>query len=85
MLVLSIRQSDSVMHIYYIYNIIYLVTYISFSDAFLLWFIAIYVYIKVLLRDIPAAYGGSQARGLIRAAAASLHHSYSNKGSKPGL
>ena len=29
----------------------------------------------------PAAYGGSQARGLIRAVAASLHHSHSNTGS----
>ena len=33
----------------------------------------------------PTAYGGSQARGLIRAAAASLHHSQSNMGSKPRL
>ena len=30
-----------------------------------------------LFRATPAAYGGSQARGLIGAAAASLHHSYS--------
>jgi len=30
---------------------------------------------------IPTAYGGSQARGGIRAAAASLHHSHSNTGS----
>ena len=29
----------------------------------------------------PAAYGNSQARGRIRAAAAGLHHSYSNVGS----
>ena len=29
----------------------------------------------------PVAYGGSQARSLIRATAASLHHSYSNAGS----
>ena len=32
-----------------------------------------------------AAYGGSQARGLIGATAADLHHSYSNAGSKPSL
>ena len=29
-------------------------------------------------RAIPMAYGGSQARGLIRAVAAGLHHSHSN-------
>jgi len=33
----------------------------------------------------PGAYGGSQARGLIRAVAASLHHSQSNAGSEPHL
>ena len=38
----------------------------------------------------PAAYGGSQARGWIRASAASLHHSHSNSGSlthcvRPGI
>ena len=31
----------------------------------------------------PAAYGGSHARGRIRALAAGLHHSHSNAGSKP--
>ena len=36
-------------------------------------------------RAAPAAYGGSQARGLIGATAADLHHSYSNAGSKPSL
>ena len=30
----------------------------------------------------PTAYGGSQARGQIRALAAGLHHSLSNVGSK---
>ena len=33
----------------------------------------------------PAAYGGSQARGRIGAAAASLHWSHSNLGSEPCL
>ena len=33
----------------------------------------------------PAAYGGSQARGLIRAVATSLRHSYSNVESEPHL
>ena len=33
-------------------------------------------------RATPMAYGSSQARGLIGAAAAGLHHSHSNVGSK---
>ena len=33
----------------------------------------------------PAAYGGSQARGRIRAVAASLCQSHSNAGSEPRL
>ena len=33
----------------------------------------------------PAAYGGSQARGLIGAVAVSLHRSHSNVGSEPCL
>ena len=33
----------------------------------------------------PAAYGGSQARGPIRAVAAGLDHSHSNTVSKPPL
>ena len=36
-------------------------------------------------RATPAAYGGSQARGLIGAIAAGLRHSHSNVGSEPGL
>ena len=38
-----------------------------------------------LFRIAPMAYGGSQARGLIGAAAAGLHHSHSNAGSEPRL
>ena len=33
-------------------------------------------------RAIPLAYGGSQARGQVGAAAAGLHHSHSNAGSE---
>ena len=33
----------------------------------------------------PVAYGGSQARGRIRAVAAGLRHSHSNAGSEPHL
>ena len=36
-------------------------------------------------RAKPAAYGSSQAKGPIRAAAASLHHSHSNRESEPHL
>ena len=39
----------------------------------------------LLFRAAPVAYGGSQARGQIRAAAAGLHHSHSNMGSEPRL
>ena len=35
-----------------------------------------------LFRAVPMAYGSSQGRGLIGAAAASLHHSHSNAGFK---
>ena len=45
------------------------------EDGYLLFF-------SFLLRLTPLAYGSSQARGLIRAAVASLHHSHSNLGSE---
>ena len=38
-----------------------------------------------LFRETPVAYGGSQARGLIRATAAGLHHSHGNARSEPRL
>ena len=38
-----------------------------------------------LFRAAPAAHGGSQARGLIGATAAGLHHSHSNTRSEPHL
>ena len=38
-----------------------------------------------LFTAAPAAYGSSKSRGWIRAAAADLHHSHSNIGSKPQL
>ena len=37
------------------------------------------------LRLLPVAYGGSQARGRIGAAATGLHQSHSNAGSEPRL
>ena len=47
-------------------------------------FIFIYLF-TLLFRAAPAAYGSSQARGLIRDVAAGLHHSHSNAESEPGL
>ena len=44
-------------------------------------FILFYFYLFAFSRATPAAYRGSQARGLIRAVAASLHQSHSNTGS----
>ena len=40
---------------------------------------------KCFFRATPAAHRGSQARGLIGATAASLHHSHSNLGSEQPL
>ena len=57
-------------------------------------FLLFYVYICVFcfcfifiyfFRTVPVAYASFQARGLIGAAAAGLHHSHSNTGSKPHL
>ena len=59
---------------YYIYNL-----FLLFGCFFVLFCFVL------LFRAAPAAYGDSQARGLIRAAAAGLHHNHSNTGSKPHL
>ena len=50
------------------------------------WFFGVFlfcffVFFFFFFRAAPVAYGGSQARGPIRAVATSLHHSYSNAGS----
>ena len=46
----------------------------------------IYIYsLFAFSRATPAAYGGSQARGLIGAVAAGLRQSHSNSESKPCL
>ena len=44
-----------------------------------------YFFFFCLFKAAPVAYGGSQARGRIRDAAASLQHSHSNVGSEPHL
>ena len=47
--------------------------------------ISIISIIILLFRAAPAAYGSSQGRGQIGAAAPSLYYSHSNAGSKPHL
>ena len=47
------------------------------------YIIYIYVCLFVFSRAVPAAYGGSQARGWIGVIATGLHYSHSNIGSKP--
>ena len=46
------------------------------------FFFFFFFFFFCLFRAAPSAYGGSQARGLIRAIAASLSHSHSNVGSE---
>ena len=51
-----------------------------FRNAFFFFF-----FFFGLFGATPAAYGGSQAKGLIGAVASNLHHSHSNAGSEPRL
>jgi len=44
-----------------------------------------FLFLFLLFRAIPEAYGSSQARGQIGAAAAGLNHSHSHTGSEPHL
>ena len=58
------------------------------SVSFLFWGGFFFVFLSVVVAiswAAPAAYGGSQARGLIGAVATGLHQSHSNAGSKPRL
>ena len=43
----------------------------------------LFVCLFLIFRATPAAYGGSHARGRIRAVAAGLRHNHSNSGSEP--
>ena len=52
---------------------------------FILFFILFYFGLFAISWAAPAAYGGSQARGLNGAVAASLQQSHSNSGSEPRL
>ena len=51
--------------------------FLSFFGSFLVFF--------AFSMAIPAAYGGSQARGVIEAVAIGLRQSHNNAGSKPRL
>ena len=45
----------------------------------------LFLFLFLLFRVTPLAYGGPQLRGQVRAVAAGLHHSHSNTGSEPCL
>ena len=55
------------------------------SDTRLFFLMLILPFFFFFLMDSCVEYGGSQARGLIGATAASLHHSHSNAGSELSL
>ena len=59
--------------------------YSVFLNYFIIIFNFIYLFTALLFMTAPAAYGGPQARGRIRATAAGLHHSHSNARSDPHL
>ena len=52
---------------------------------FLFFFFCLFVVVVAISWAAPAAYGGSQARGLIGGVAAGLRQSHSNAGSEPRL
>ena len=56
-----------------------------FSKSIYLCITRFVLFCFFLFRVAPAAYGGSQTRGPVGAAAAGLHHSHSSSGSKPHL
>ena len=57
-----------------------------FFGFFLHFFVfCLFLFVFVFSRAARAVYGGSQARGLIGAVAADLHHSHSNAGSASRL
>ena len=56
-----------------------------FPFPFNFFFFFFFFVFLLFLWAAPAAYGGSQARGLIGAVAASLRQSHSNAGSEPHL
>ena len=79
--------------VFYFYNIIHLLTYryiilliqMGILLLTLLYILFIYFFVFGLFRAKPAAYGGSQARGPIRAVAVGLRQSHSKARSEPHL
>ena len=67
-----------------IYNVVP-ISAIQQSDSTIYIYTFLFIFMYLFFRDAPMVYEGSQARGPIRAVAASLHHSHSNAGSKPHL
>ena len=61
------------------------VSFFCFFFVFCLFCCCCCCFLFFLFRAKPTAYGSSQARGQIGAAAAGLHHSHSNAGSEPPL
>ena len=61
-----------------------LLIFIEIDLKLLFYFIYLSIYL-LLFRAAHAAYGSSQARGPIRAAATGLYHSHGNTGSKQHL
>ena len=61
-----------------------LMSYQAYSSTGIFLFFFIFLFF-LLFRAALAAYGRSQARGRIRAAAADLRYSHSNMGSNPHL
>ena len=57
----------------------------TFFLNFIFYFFYLFFCLLLFLWAAPAAYGGSQARGLIGAVAASLRQGHSNAGSEPSL
>ena len=67
-----------------LFSILHLFCHLFFTYGCICFF-CVCVSFFALSRAAPVAYGGSQARGLIRAVATSLDHSHSNTRSKPHL
>ena len=75
MLITTVKKLD--------HNLLPKAMLVSIFSYFVGFFVCLFCF--VFFRAAPAAYGGPQARGQIRAIATSLHQSHSNAGSEPHL
>jgi len=64
---------------------LYKVLHLPVKFLIINWFPRYFFFSFGLFRAVPVAYGGSQARGPIRAVVSSLHQSHSDAGSEPHL